>query len=262
MRLMTSTFWRFSGRACDTFRRTAACRSLMDTDSTTVCTNCEIHAEAVFRVEGMDCNEEVVILERRLRPLAGMEALSADLVGQRLHVSYDAAKLTTAAIVDAVGQTGMRMWLEHEGPGASSPDVRVRFWLTVAAGVAIASGIAIRAWSPTLAVGLLIAATVAGGIFPSRRAFVALRTRTVDINVLMIIAVIGAMFLGEWFEGASVVFLFALAQWLEARTLERARQAIRALVELSPRDAIVKRNGVEYRAPVEMIPVGAEIVVR
>lgn len=234
----------------------------MATARTPICTNCEIHAEAVFRVEGMDCNEEVVILERRLRPLAGMEALSADLIGQRLHVSYDAAKLTTAAIVDAVGQTGMRMWLEHEGPGASSPDVRVRFWLTVAAGVAIASGMAVRVWSPTLAVGLLIAATVAGGIFPSRRALVAFRTRTVDINVLMIIAVIGAMFLREWFEGASVVFLFALAQWLEARTLERARQAIRALVELSPRDAIVKRNGVEYRAPVETIPVGAEIIVR
>ena len=47
---------------------------------------CELHAEAVFRVEGMDCNEEVVILERRLKPLPGLEAVSADLLGQRLHV--------------------------------------------------------------------------------------------------------------------------------------------------------------------------------
>ncbi len=58
----------------------------------------------------------------------------------------------------------------------------------------------------------------------------------------MVIAVVGAMVLRQWFEGASVVFLFALAQWLEAGTLERARQAIRALVELSPR---------ERRAPVQ-----------
>jgi Cd2+/Zn2+-exporting ATPase len=210
----------------------------------------------------MDCNEEVVILERRLRPLDGMEALSADLVGQRLHVSYDAAKLTTAAIVDAVGQTGMRVWLEHEGPGASGPDVRVRFWLTVVAGTAILAALAVNTWSPLLSVALFVSATVAGGVFPARRALVALRTRSVDINVLMVIAVAGAMALREWFEGASVVFLFALAQWLEARTLERARQAIRALVELSPREAIVKRNGAEYRAPVETIGVGAEIVVR
>ena len=234
----------------------------MDTASTTVCTNCEIHAEAVFRVEGMDCNEEVVILERRLRPLAGMEALSADLVGQRLHVSYDAAKLTTAAIVDAVGQTGMRMWLEHERPGASGPDVRVRFWLTLASGAGILAALAASRFSPALSIGLFVAATVAGGAFPARRALVAIRTRTVDINVLMVIAVCGALALRQWFEGASVVFLFALAQWLEARTLERARQAIRALVEFSPREAIVKRNGVEQRAPVETIPVGAEIVVR
>jgi len=113
-----------------------------------------------------------------------------------------------------------------------------------------------------LSIGLFVAATVAGGAFPARRALVAIRTRTVDINVLMVIAVCGALALRQWFEGASVVFLFALAQWLEARTLERARQAIRALVEFSPREAIVKRNGVEQREPVETIPVGAEIVVR
>src|SRR5215510_3608731 len=148
----------------------------MATARAPVCANCEIHAEAVFRVEGMDCNEEVVILERRLRPLAGMEALSADLVGQRLHVSYDAAKLTTAAIVDAVGQTGMRMWLEHEGPGAAGPDVRVRFWLTLASGLTILAALALSRLSPAVSVGLFIAASVAGGVFPTRRALVALRT--------------------------------------------------------------------------------------
>ena len=227
-----------------------------------VCARCEIHAEAVFRVEGMDCNEEVVILERRLRPLAGMEALSADLIGQRLHVSYDAAKLTTAAIVDAVGQTGMRIWLEHEGPGAASPDVQARFWLTLTSGALIVGSLLVGLWSPVLASACLLTATVVGGVFPARRALVAVRTMAVDINVLMVIAVAGALVLRQWMEAASVVFLFALAQWLEARTLERARQAIRALVDLSPREAIVKRNGVEERVPVETITVGEEIVVR
>ena len=54
--------------------------------SKVTCAVCELHAEAVFRVEGMDCHEEVVILERRLKPLAGLEAMSADVIGQRLHV--------------------------------------------------------------------------------------------------------------------------------------------------------------------------------
>src|SRR5262245_53673205 len=98
---------------------------------TVPCPTCELHAEAIFRVEGMDCNEEVVILERRLKPLAGLESLSADLIGQRLHVKYDAAKLTTSLIVDAVGDTGMRMWLEHEEPTASGADVARRWRLLV-----------------------------------------------------------------------------------------------------------------------------------
>ena len=101
----------------------------MGSTETVVCAICELHAEAVFRVEGMDCNEEVVILERRLKPLAGLEAVSADLIGQRLHVKYDAAKLTTSAIVDAVGQTGMRMWLEHEEPASDGRALAWR-WLS------------------------------------------------------------------------------------------------------------------------------------
>jgi len=227
------------------------------------CAVCELHAEAVFRVEGMDCHEEVVILERRLKPLAGVEAMTADVIGQRLHIQYDAAKLTTADMVDAVGQTGMRMWLEHEEPRASGPDVRARFWLTIGAGVALMAGLAATSVNWPLASALcFVAGALVGGIYPARRAVTALRTRTVDINVLMVIAVAGALALGEWFEASSVVFLFALAQWLEARTLERARQAIRALVDLTPREALVKREGAEQRVPIEAIAVGDVVIVR
>jgi hypothetical protein len=56
-----------------------------------VCTVCELHAESVFKIDGMDCREEVAILERRLKPLPGLEDLVPDLVGQRLRVRYDAA---------------------------------------------------------------------------------------------------------------------------------------------------------------------------
>ena len=64
----------------------------------------------------MDCHEEVAILEQRLKRLAGLEALDADVLGQRLSIKYDAAKLTTSRIAEAVAQTGMRAWLEHEEP--------------------------------------------------------------------------------------------------------------------------------------------------
>jgi Cd2+/Zn2+-exporting ATPase len=227
------------------------------------CTVCELHAEAVFRVEGMDCSEEVVILERRLRPISGVEAISADLIGQRLHVKYDAAKLTTSTLVDAIGDTGMRMWLEHEEPLASQGAATWRARLVVTSGVALAAGL-LLAWrgQEVAAAILCLVSAVTGGIYPARRAISAVRSRTIDINVLMVIAVAGAIALGDWAEAASVVFLFAIAQWLEVRTMERARQAIRALIDLAPQEALVKRHGHEHRVRVDEIRVGEEIVIR
>jgi Cd2+/Zn2+-exporting ATPase len=228
-----------------------------------VCATCELHAEAVFRVEGMDCNEEVAILERRLKPLDGMEAVAADLIGQRLHVKYDAAKLTTSTMVDAVGQTGMRMWLEHDEPLVSDSSIRSRWRLMAVAGVALGLGSAASFLDqPATAGALWMTGAIAGGVFPARRALAAIRSRTIDINVLMVIAVAGAIAIGELLEALSVVFLFAAAQWLEVRTLERARQAIRALIDLTPRQATVRRGAVEAVVPIDDVMHGDELIIR
>ena len=97
-----------------------------------------------------------------------------------------------------------------------------------------------------------------------RRALHAARSLALDINVLMLVAVAGAMVLGEWGEGATVVFLFALAQLLEARAMERARGAIRALMDLTPAEALVRdaASGAFRRVPVDAIAVGDIVVVK
>ncbi len=227
------------------------------------CSVCELHAEAVFRVEGMDCREEVVLLERRLTPLPGLEAISADLIGQRLHVKYDAALLTTSAMVDAVGGTGMRIWLEHEEPTGVDTAARWRSRVFAATGATLALGIGLSlAGVPAAARAFYLVATMLGALYPARRAMVSLRSRALDINGLMVIAATGALLLGDWLEAASVVFLFSAAQWLEVRTMERARQAIRALIDLAPREALVRRDGEERRMPVDDVHVGDVIVIR
>ncbi len=105
------------------------------------CPVCELHAESVFKIEGMDCHEEVAILEHRLKALAGLEALDADVVGQRLRIQYDAAKLTTSRIAEAVAQTGMRAWLEHEEPRPASASLwRERLVLLAGAFLALWPG--------------------------------------------------------------------------------------------------------------------------
>ena len=231
--------------------------------SVTACPVCELHAESVFKIEGMDCHEEVAILERRLQKLNGLEALDADVVGQRLRIKYDAAKLTTAGIAEAVAQTGMRAWLEHEAsrPSSASP---WRERLVALSGAALGIGLLLQfagvAGAP-LWVSYLTA-IVLGGVYTARRALGSLRARVLDIHVLMLVAVAGAMALGEWSEGASVVFLFALAQVLESRAMERARGAIGALMDLAPAEALVHRDGADVRVPVDEVRIGDVVVVR
>jgi Zn2+/Cd2+-exporting ATPase len=234
----------------------------------TTCTVCELHAESTFKIEGMDCREEVAMLERRFKNLAGLEDFSADLMGQRLHVKYDAAKLTASAIAGAVADTGMRAWLEHEEPIVASEGAqRVRQVLVWVAGTPLAMGLGFQASGlgtrdSGLEIGLFVLSLVAGVTLTARKAWSAMRVGSLDINVLMLIAAAGAVALGQWSEAATVVFLFALAQALEVRTLDRARRAIRALMDLTPVDALVRDGAGERRIAVDDILPGATIVVR
>ena len=231
-----------------------------------VCQVCEVHAESVFKIEGMDCHEEVAILEKRLGKLAGLEGMSADVLQQRLTITYDAAKLNTSAIAEAVAQTGMRAWLEHEQPVGPAPSAATRRLFVILSGVLVAAGMAIEyAGIDRRAVVALYALAIAsGGFYSVRRALHAARSLALDINVLMLVAVAGAMVLGEWGEGASVVFLFALAQLLEARAMDRARGAISALMDLAPADAMVRdaASGELRQVSVDAIAIGDTVVVR
>ena len=231
-----------------------------------VCHVCEVHAESVFKIEGMDCHEEVAILERRLKGLSGLEALHADILGQRLNIKYDAAKLSASTIAEAVAQTGMRAWLEHERPVGPAPSAATRRLFVVASGILTGAGMALEYAGVDLrvVVATYVLAIASGGVYSVRRAMHAARSLALDINVLMLVAVCGAMVLGQWSEGAAVVFLFALAQLLEARAMERARGAIRALMDLTPAEALVRdpASGEFRRVAVDDISVGDIVVVR
>ncbi len=229
----------------------------------TTCSVCELHAESTFKIEGMDCHEEVAVLERRLKGLAGLEALDADVIGQRLRIKYDAAKLSAGSIAEAVAQTGMRAWLEHEEPAPVAASAVTRQRLLVVSGIAFAAGMAavffgasgFALWIP------FSVSIVVGGVFTARRALISIRAGVLDINVLMLIAVAGAIALGEWAEAASVVFLFGLAQLLEARAMDRARGAIRALMDLAPAEAVIRREGGNLRVPIDDVAIGDTMLV-
>jgi len=237
----------------------------MSTTTGADCPVCAIHAESVFRVEGLCCHEEAVLLDRRLRHLPGVEALAADVMTARLRVSYDATKLTPADLAEAVATTGMRAWLENGQPAPSAASrPRTRLALVTLSGLASLAGFVLHVagfpgdWSTSAyAVSIL-----AGAAVTARRALGSVRALSLDINVLMLVAVSGAVVIGEWAEGSAVIFLFALAQWLETRSMERARHAIRALMELAPSQAAVLREGREESVPVGDVSPGDTLMVR
>jgi Zn2+/Cd2+-exporting ATPase len=151
---------------------------------------------------------------------------------------------------------------ETEAPKPTG--ARVRGWFTaIAAAMAIVGcglGILLEPawWVDTL----LIAATIVGSVFPAQRAWQSMRRRTLDINVLMVIAVIGAMFIGEYEEAAMVVTLFAAAQWLEAQSLDRARQAIGKLIEQAPTDVLIRDGGADRLVDIDRVDPGVLMIVR
>jgi Cd2+/Zn2+-exporting ATPase len=109
---------------------------------------------------------------------------------------------------------------------------------------------------------LFLGAVIAGSVFPARRAWASVRRGALDINALMVIAVIGALAIGEWEEAAMVVFLFAVAQWLESRSVERARAAIRELLDLAPPEARITEGGVERLMSIDHVEPGQRMLVR
>lgn len=113
-----------------------------------------------------------------------------------------------------------------------------------------------------VALPLYVGAYLAGGFDVSRHALRALAKRRFDIDVLMVVAALGAAGLGEWAEGALLLFLFSFGHALQHMAMDRARNAIRALAGLVPKTARVRRDGAEEEVPLEDITIGDLVVVR
>lgn len=111
-------------------------------------------------------------------------------------------------------------------------------------------------------IALYFMAIVIGGYHVAKSALYSLKTLTADMNLLMAIAVIGAMAIGQWEEGATVVVLFALGNALQSFTLDKTRNSIKELITLSPKEATVLRNGKGIKLNIGLINVGDVIVVK
>ena len=112
------------------------------------------------------------------------------------------------------------------------------------------------------AVALYGVAIIIGGIYPAKSAWMDLRRRKLSINTLLIVGVIGAIYLGLWEEAAGLVVIFSLGEVLDAYAVNKARDSVRALVELAPREATVLREGREVRILADEVEIGDRVLIR
>ena len=203
----------------------------------------------------MDCADEVAVLRRRLGPVVGGDAvLSFDVLKGQMSVAVG-PDVTADVVAAEVARTGMRaeLWVDDAPGGRARRGGVSRSVLTAASGCLTALGFGLHlalAGSVSSVLGSEGAglrhavpgavqvtyafAIVAGVWFILPRAWFAFRTLRPDMNLLMTIAVCGALVIGEWFEAATVSFLFALSLALERWSIGRARHAVEALLKLAP----------------------------
>jgi Cd2+/Zn2+-exporting ATPase len=239
-------------------------------------------APLTFKVHGLDCAEEVAILKREIGPLAGGEdRLQFDVLNARMFV---AAEVDAAAVIERVRQTGMRAELVVDGaaPRSAGPGGnRVRNALTAVSGLLTLAGFLLHAWLdggfaeaigsegmghahnvPWPVRAVYAVGIICGVWYVLPKAGFALRRLRPDMNLLMVIALTGALLIGEWFEAATVSFLFALSLALESWSVGRARRAVEKLLDLSPPGVRVLHQDHEHVMKPEDVAVGTRFLVK
>lgn len=247
-------------------------------------------ARKIYRIKGMDCAEEVNALKGTVGKLPGIDGLDFNLIEGTMTVHSEGGGVDDEAIHDAVRRSGLEAepvdGICASGVCAVEEDWwmdRRREILCGLSGVLVLAGfIAHLVFHgsllhvlgggegiehhefPVVVILLYASAVVTGGLFVVPKAWLALRRARADMNLLMAIAVVGAMVIGQWFEAATVSFLFALSLLLESWSVGRARRAIHALVALTPRTARYRcpHDGDIMERPVADVPKGAAILVR
>jgi len=232
-----------------------------------------------FDVDGLCCAAEARQIEARLGRHPGVASLRIDPVAHTLDV---AGPIEPAEVERAIAELGMTARpVVRRGPadrttatraggtGAAGRTGSPRRTSTARVALAAASGLLFLATliagavaGEAAALPFALAAVVTGGWYVFPRALASARHLALEMNFLMATAAVGAIAIGELAEAASVMFLFAVAQLLESRSMDRARNAIHALMELSPASALVLRDGREVRVPAEDVAVGELVVVR
>ncbi len=209
-------------------------------------------SQAIFIIDNMDCPTEEALIRNKLSTMNGITELDFNLMQRKLTVTHalgksDAIKQALIAI-DMHAVPLVATAVRAQSDNAPPPNSHKKWWLLGLGGIAAILAEAI-AWTggtdkswPVVALALFAIAVSGTGTY--KKGWIALKNFNLNINALMSIAVTGAVLIGQWPEAAMVMVLFTLAEMIEAMSLDRARNAIRGLMEMTPDKAnILQADG-------------------
>ncbi len=231
------------------------------------------YCRTILRLGGRASGAAEQKLEKKAQKINGIRRARATFLGGVMTVTFDDARLSETQVIERVRETGapvkpyrieaeqrpetVRAWLGYWTTGE-----RLEVVFTVLTFVFMITGWATArlgvAWHDVFYVG----AYLTGGYFGVRAGIQSLRQWTIDVDLLMVLAALGAAVVNAPFEGAMLLFLFSLSNVLQAYAIDRTRKAIKSLMKLRPEKALARRDGGTVMLPVGELVVGDVLVVR
>lgn len=218
----------------------------------------------VYRVEGLSCTNCAAKFEKNVSQIPKVTDAKVNFGAGKISIEGEA----TIAEIEAAGAfENLKVQSEHDTePRIETKEPFVKrnwnllvslFLIILALGSQVVNG-----EDALLTEGLFILAIIIGGFSLFKEGFSDLLKLNFSMESLMTIAIIGAAIIGEWTEGAIVVILFAISEALERFSMDKARQSIRSLMDIAPKEALIRRNNVEQMINVSKIEVGDIMIIK
>jgi len=221
--------------------------------------------EKEYTIDGMDCADCARHLEEVVQKVKGVKKADINFVTAKMSLTSDGAMVSDQLINKAVKTAGYKVVYDQSEVKSPVHNILAISQLSVIlSGLFILAAAVLLAFNSSELIAILsvIIGIIIGGTPIAKKGIMEARNFQPGMNALMTIAIIGAMAIGEWIEAGSVVFLFALAQLLETKSMDKARRSINSLIDKSPKTAHVLRNGKFEDLAVKQIIIGDIIAIK
>lgn len=215
----------------------------------------------IIEIEGMDCADCAMVIQHGIGRMDGVLTANLSYPMKKLRVEYDARKTNRVAIEKRIHAFGYNT---PASPLSGWYQKNRELLFSLLSGLLLLigwMGEVTFAFSRSQALIVILPAYIIGGWDIAQHAWGSLKERHFDTDLLMLLAALGAAALGEFVEGGLLIFLFSFGHALEERALDKARNAVRALQDLTPLTAVIRRDGLEREVPIDDLLVGDTVVI-